>query len=74
MINELVAFYKIVANNEKLKNLVTNTDDISWIDIYDDEINDLHMGISQDGIWILKYRKIFICLMMIRSFYIVQIC
>lgn len=57
MINELVAFYKIVANNEKLKNLVTNTDDISWIDIYDDEINDLHMGISQDGIWILKYRK-----------------
>lgn len=57
MKNELERFYKIAVNNEKLNNLLYNTDGMSWIDIYDDEIKDVHFGISQNGNWILKYAR-----------------
>lgn len=54
MMNELERFYKTVINYQKYNNLLNNTNGIYWINIYDENLIDSYIGVSQDGKWVLK--------------------
>lgn len=54
MMIELEQFYKLVINYKKYNNLMNNTNGINCVNIYDEDLIDSYIGVSQDGNWVLK--------------------
>lgn len=58
-LNELVNFYKNVITYSELNKLVNVTNNINWVDIFDEENSKITIGVSQLGKWVLKNEQNF---------------